>query len=114
MKWFFSPLILAAALISLPLLNAQSFSNPVRIPTSQDPTSVFVVDLNGDGLPDLLYETIGVNSTPSAVQTLLAQSSGGYVQGPTTILPSTVGGCRPVDVNNDGKQDLVCINNIDV
>ncbi|MGA3161654.1 MAG: FG-GAP-like repeat-containing protein [Terracidiphilus sp.] len=92
---------------------AQTFSNPVLIPTSQDPISVFVVDLNGDGLPDLLYETAGVNSTPGTMQTLLAQPSGGYAQGLATTLPLMVGDCRPVDVNNDGKQDLVCISYID-
>ncbi|MDE3187762.1 MAG: VCBS repeat-containing protein, partial [Acidobacteriota bacterium] len=101
--------ILAAA----DLLNAQTFSNPVRIPTSQDPISVFAVDLNGDGLPDLLYETSSLNSTPGTMQTLLAQSSGGYAEGPATTLPLMVGACRPVDVNNDGRQDLVCINYID-
>ena len=87
----------------------QRFANPVLIPTSQDPTSVFAVDLNGDGLLDLLYETEGVNSTPGSMQTLLAQPSGGYSPGPATTLPLWVGDCRSVDINKDGKQDLACI-----
>jgi len=95
------------------LLHAQTFSNPVRIPSGQDPVNASVADLNGDGLPDLLYETSSVNSTPGTVQTLLAQASGGYAEGPTITLPLFTGACRPLDVNGDGKQDLVCINYID-
>jgi hypothetical protein len=113
MKVLFSLLTLAIALTSLQSLNAQMFSNPVRIPTSQDPISVFVVDLNGDGLPDLLYETSALNSTPGTIQTLLAQASGGYAQGPTTTLSLMHGDCRPVDVNGDGRQDLVCVDYLD-
>ncbi len=95
------------------LLNAQTFVDTVRIPTNGDPVSVFVLDLNGDGLLDLLYQTSSFNSLPGSMQTLLGQPSGGYAQGPTTTLPLMVGACRPADVNNDGKPDLVCINYID-
>src|ERR1700722_18385690 len=113
MKRQISLLWIIVSLAGVDLLNAQIFNNPVRIPTSQDPVAVFAVDLNGDGLPDLLYEISGLNSTPGTMQTLLAQPSGGYAQGPATTLPSYTGACRPLDVNKDGKQDLVCINYID-
>jgi Bacterial Ig-like domain (group 3)/FG-GAP-like repeat len=105
---FLALLILSASVA------AQNFNNPVRIPTIQDPYSVFAVDLNGDGLPDLLYGIPGINSTPSTMQTFLAQAGGGYAAGPTLTLPLNVAACRPADVNNDGKQDLVCIDYIDI
>lgn len=115
----FSLLSILVILAAAHLLNAQTFNNPVRIPTVPDPVSVFAVDLNGDGLLDLLYETSSLygtsslNSIPGTMQTLLTQPSGGYAPGPTTTLPLLVGGCRPADVNNDGKKDLVCVNYID-
>jgi len=88
---------------------AQTFRNPYRIPTTQDPTNVFTVDVNGDGILDLLYQTEGNTTTPSTMKVLFGQSSGGYVAGPTLVLPLYVGGCRPVDANHDGKLDLVCL-----
>jgi hypothetical protein len=103
----------AFALVSAVPAATQTFSNPVRIPTLQDPVSVYSADLNGDGRPDLLYETGNFNSTPGAIHTLLAQASGGYIAGPTLTLPLNVGQCRPADVNNDGEQDLVCVDTLD-
>jgi N-acetylneuraminic acid mutarotase len=94
-------------------LNAQTFRNPERIPTTQDPISVFTVDVNGDGVPDLLYETQGKSTTPSTMSIFFGQSSGGYIAGPTLTLPQNVLGCRPLDANRDGKTDLSCLNLID-
>jgi hypothetical protein len=89
------------------LLHAESFRNPYRIPTSSDPSSVIVVDLNGDGLPDIVY---GDNSSSSGkLHVLLAQPGAAYVAVPTITLPANVGtSCRALDTNRDGKQDLVC------
>jgi len=58
-------LALIIVLVAPEQLGAQNFSNPYLIPTAQDPASVFVGDLNGDGLPDLLYET-QVSTQPPA------------------------------------------------
>lgn len=48
--------LVGVALILSTADKAQNFANPVRIPIAagQDPISVFAVDLNGDGLIDLL------------------------------------------------------------
>jgi hypothetical protein len=88
-------------------LHAETFRNPYRIPTSSDPSSVIVVDLNGDGLPDIVY---GDNATsPGKLHVLLAQPGAPYVAAPTITLPANVGtGCRALDTNRDGRQDLVC------
>ena len=109
MKCFSVFLPLSALFLLAGHLGAQTFQNPHHIPTGQDPVSVFTVDMNGDGVPDLLYETEGNSTTSSTMNVFLGQPSGGYIAGPTLLLPTDVGGCRPVDANHDGKLDLVCL-----
>jgi hypothetical protein len=57
------------------------------------------VDLNNDGLPDILWGGYGAAVTgPRIVHTFLAQASGGYVAGPTLNMPANVGSvCLPAD-----------------
>jgi hypothetical protein len=69
-------------------LSAQTFRNPYRIPTTQDPISVFVVDLNRDGVPDLFYETESNSTTRGSIGFIFGQSSSGYIAGPTLTLRS--------------------------
>lgn len=100
---------LVIALLVAPLLSAQNFRNPYRIPTTQDPVSIFVADLNGDGIPDLLYETERAAQEAGAMMTFFGHASGGYVAGPSFPLQTDIGGCRLVDVNRDGILDLACL-----
>ncbi len=90
--------------------SAETFRNPVRIPTGSDPTSVFIADLNNDGRPDILWGGYGSTTTgPGVLHTLLTQASGGYVAGPILNLPANVSSaCFPADETGDGKVDLVC------
>jgi N-acetylneuraminic acid mutarotase len=113
MKVFAVRLTLVASFFLAGHLDAQSFRDPLRIPTTQDPVSVFTGDVNDDGVPDLLYETWGNSTTPTTMNVFFGQSSGGYVAGPTINLPAGVGGCRPLDANRDGKLDLACLQLID-
>ncbi len=94
-------------------LESQTFKNPRHIVTASDPTSIHVADLNGDGLPDILY---GTNSNQSTLHILLGQSGGRYISAPDITLPQYVStNCQPVDTNGDGKVDLVCaLNNANV
>jgi len=101
------------SLLSSGSLEAQTFRNPIRIPTTQDPVSIFTVDVNVDGVPDILYEVDGTLTAPSSMDIFFGQPSGGFIAGPTFTLPTGVGGCRPVDANNDGKLDLACLHLID-
>ena len=104
MHRFLSFCLLILIAVTLP---AETFRNPYRIPTTSDPSSVIVADLNGDGLPDIVY---GDTPFPAgSLHILLAQPGGGYAPAPTIALPAFVGtGCRALDTNRDGKQDLVC------
>jgi hypothetical protein len=98
---------LLAALCAGNALRAETFRNPYRIPTGSDPGSVMVADVNGDGLPDLLWGD--KSSAPASVHVLFAQPSGGYLPGPVFKLPADVTpACRAFDTNNDTKPDLVC------
>ena len=78
----------AATFLLVAHLNGQTFRNPLRIPTIQDPISVSTVDVNGDGVPDVLYETEGNSTTPTTMNIFFGQSSGGYIAGPAVALPA--------------------------
>ena len=95
--------------------SAQLFTNPYRIPTNVDPVSVVVGDINGDGLPDILWAEGPVlpdpTSAPATLHVLLAQPVGGFTPGTSVSLPAySTGECLLVDFNQDHHLDLVCTN----
>ena len=90
---------------------AQSFRNPLMIPTSFDPVSIATGDFNGDAIPDLVYVDAGVaNNSAPTVHVLLGRGDGTFIRGQDVSVPITYcGGCviNVADVNGDGKLDLV-------
>jgi hypothetical protein len=105
-----SALFLLATVCAPFAASAETFHNPLRIPTDFDPAGVIVVDLNHDGRPDIMWGGFGlVGNTSGSVHTLLAQASGGYLPGPTLSVPANVGSiCLPADETGDGIVDIVC------
>ena len=87
---------------------AQSFRNPLMIPTSSDPASIAAGDFNGDGVPDLVYDTVSVNGSGCTLHVLLGKGAGAYTDGQVIGLPGPLGGAINVaDVNGDGIPDLI-------
>jgi hypothetical protein len=71
----------------------------------QEPTSIAVGDLSGDGTLDLVV----ANSGSSTVGVLLGNGSGGF-QKAVTYFANFVSSATVADVNADGKLDLVVAN----
>ncbi len=109
----FASVVVSLLLFSLFLCacpaQGQLFQNPRLLKTDVVPEGVTAADLNGDGLPDLLYSgTYGFgDSVP--LHSLLTDGKGGYQPGPDILLPSGyIPICQSGDVNGDGKIDLIC------
>jgi Bacterial Ig-like domain (group 3)/FG-GAP-like repeat len=95
----------------------QTFGTPNTALTQQEVSSLAIGeltgDLNGDGIPDLLvyhYEP------PYSVQTFISNGKGGYTAGAvqtfnfpiTAFYPNVTNVPQLIDVNGDGKLDLLC------
>jgi hypothetical protein len=84
--------------------------------TGSNPTSVAVLDVNGDGKPDLVV----TNSTGNTVGVFLGDGSGAFQpqqafpagNNPFAVALLDDRG-KPVDINGDGKPDLVVANRYD-
>jgi hypothetical protein len=85
--------------------HAETFKNPQLIQTTYDPQAVATADLNGDGVPDIVY-TDGIS--PYALHVLLGNSDGTFSHKADIVLP---GGVGPIinlaDVTNDGVIDII-------
>ena len=70
---------LAVGILALaPSLAAQSFLQPKVIPTGNWPAGVYSADVNGDGIPDLLYLDQGATATRSITHVLVGDGKGGF------------------------------------
>ncbi len=102
----------AADTISVMLGNGNgTFRPPIIYPTNQGPgfagpSGVAVADLNGDGVPDLIY----ADYVSANVAVRLGNGDGSF--GPEETYPTGVGAhaVSVADVNGDGKPDLVVVN----
>jgi hypothetical protein len=90
---------------------AQSFQNPVLVPTPFDPVSIATADFNGDGIPDLVYMDAGPTGNSTAtVHVLIGVGDGTFTRGQDVSLPFSYCGICSVnvgDVNGDGKPDVI-------
>jgi Bacterial Ig-like domain (group 3)/FG-GAP-like repeat/Abnormal spindle-like microcephaly-assoc'd, ASPM-SPD-2-Hydin len=78
-------------------------------------TGELVGDLNGDGIPDLLIYSF--TTTPFSGQSFTSNGKGGYTTNAVQTF-SFLGGCSPagyivgspqlIDLNGDGKTDILC------
>jgi hypothetical protein len=68
---------------------AQGFGAPVVVPAASQPIAVYAADVNGDGIPDLVYIVVDPN-TDTTVHMLLGDSKGGFTESASlvTAVPS--------------------------
>jgi hypothetical protein len=96
------------ALLTLPLPTlAQTFQNPLLIPTGSDPSSVTTADVNGDGKLDLIYLD-GNQYGQMALHILLGKGNGNFVHGQDIAIPAGI--CCAItiaDVTGDGRLDII-------
>ncbi len=92
-------------------LYSETFQNPFRIPTNGDPVGIHVVDVNNDGLPDLVFGLPTTLTNPAVISVLLGQPGGSYIALTPIVLPAfTNPSCNVADVNGDHKIDVICTN----
>jgi hypothetical protein len=88
-----------------------TFHTPIVYPTNQGsgfagPTGVKIADINGDGIPDMIY----ADYVAANVVVQLGLGNGKFGAG--VAYPTGVGAydVSVSDVNGDGKPDIVCVN----
>ncbi len=87
-----------------------SLGSPVYLPVAALPSAERVIDVNSDGLPDLVVASLGRNEGDGSINVLLGQSSGEFSE-PTSVSPPTeVGGrlfgVEVADFDGDGTPDI--------
>lgn len=100
--WFVA-LVAAAVCPGLPV-GAQVFKQPLVVPTGNWPAAVYSSDVNGDGVPDLVYIDQGATATSSTTHVLLGNGHGGFTQSATV---ATAGNSVAVgNLTGHGRVDL--------
>ena len=106
----FRCLTVLLAVGAIPLVHAETFRNPRRIPLPADPYGVTTADLNGDGRNDIVWTEVPAYPGVPVLHVLLANANGQYTSAPNLSLPSlTYIQCIIEDVTGDKRNDLVCI-----
>ena len=97
-----------------------SFASPQTFPTGKAPLVITQVDLNGDGKLDLIVANTGAtNNVPDNTVSVLVNTTAPGAATPSYAPQQTFSTGNgpvvaiPVDVNGDGKPDLVIPNNKD-
>lgn len=80
-----------------------TFQDPVQLPLEQGYDAVSIVDLNGDGLPDLIFSNQGIIG-------IIHNAGNRTYSGETHYLAGTVGNIVVQDFNGDGLPDIAVAN----
>ncbi|MFI5371085.1 MAG: FG-GAP-like repeat-containing protein [Candidatus Eisenbacteria bacterium] len=85
---------------------AGGFGPATNFATGHSPQGIAIVDLNGDGKPDLVVANRGDNT----VSALFGNGSGGFVPTTTVAAGNSPSGLAAGDLNGDGIPDLAVAN----
>jgi hypothetical protein len=89
---------------------AVSFSSVNTYPLGINPYSTRTADLNGDGFDDIFSGTSTPNNTNGSISVLLSNGTGGFLPAATYAAGIDPFSVVSLDVNADGKLDLVASN----
>ena len=87
-----------------------SFAPQQDYPVGDFPSSVAVVDLNGDGLPDLAVTNMGDNTLSVLLNTTTTLSSPSFGAQQVIAVGSCPQGVVTADIDQDGIPDLIVVN----
>ena len=98
------------------LFTSNSFTRVLDVTTNLNPNGVVIIDLDGDGIPDLATPN-NANSPASVISVVRNTSSGGLLTFASKIDLSAPSGSLPYslaagDLDGDGLLDLVVTNNV--
>ncbi len=82
-----------------------SFAAPVNLPLAQIPGSLLAVDVNGDGILDLVF--VDLQQKSDKVWVMPGNGNGTFGQPVGTDVGSGGGNLSYADLNHDGKMDLL-------
>ncbi len=85
-----------------------TFAAAVNYATGNNPESIAIADLNGDGKPDL----VAVNSNSFTVSIFVGNGDGTFAAGTTLSTGGRPTNVVVADFNSDGKPDLAISNNL--
>jgi hypothetical protein len=101
----FLPSVTAFVVLLSIFARGETFNNPQLIQTTYDPETVATGDVNGDGIPDIVY-TDGTG--PYALHVLLGNGNGTFTHKTDIDLPTKIGPLiNLADVTNDGVLDII-------
>lgn len=106
-RGFVCGLLAVAALCGGARFEAQSYTlgAPVlTVPTTGQPVFVATADVNGDGIPDLIYIDAGATPSASTTHVLLGDGKGGFTQ--SAVLQTAGNSVAIGDLLGNGQVDL--------
>ncbi len=99
-----SLLSLLFALLFVMPATGQTFAQPTVVPTGNWPAAIYTADVNGDGIPDLIYIDQGATSAASVTHVLIGHGNGSFTQ---TAQIATAGSSLAIaDFDGDGHLDI--------
>ena len=87
-------------------LTPNTYATKIELPTRKNPKKNVITDLDGDGLPDMIIQSI------DSISIFKNNSSPGIVSFASRVdlfLPGTTGYFNSADIDRDGKPDIVLI-----